>query len=131
VDNDLDAVAVCDDCNDSDASVWEPPGEVPQLTLSKSGGGAILDWVPPLDPGANLLTYGTLRSGSPDDFLLGGSCLADVDPSDLTNVDNKVPAVGSLYQYLIRATNGCPGVDGIGTIGAGSDSIPRPGAACP
>jgi hypothetical protein len=131
VDNDLDGVAACDDCNDSEVNVWETPGEVPQLTLSKSGGGAILDWVSPLDPGANLLIYGTLRSSSPDDFLLGGSCLADVDPSDLTNVDNEVPVVGSLYQYLIRATNGCPGVDGIGTIGAGSDSVPRPGVVCP
>jgi hypothetical protein len=36
-----------------------------------------------------------------------------------------------LYQYLIRATNNCPGVDGIGTIGTDSDDNLRPSAVCP
>ncbi len=130
VDNDLDGVADCD-CNDSDPGVWESPGEVPLLTLAKNGGGATLDWVSPVDPGANSLNYKVLRSGSPDDFVLVSSCLSDADPSDLTNVDNDVPALGSLYQYLIRATNNCPGVDGFGTIGSDSDDITRPGAVCP
>ena len=130
MDNDVDGVADCD-CNDGDPSVWETPGEVPLLTLSKNGGGATLDWVSPAAPGANVLSYETLRSGSPDDFVLTGSCLGDTDPSDLTNVDNDMPILGSLYQYLIRATNFCPGVDGLGTIGSGSDNGNRPGAVCP
>ncbi len=131
VDNDLDGVAGCDDCNDSDASVWETPGEVPLLTLSKNGASATLDWVPPTDLGANSVNYEALRSSSPDDFILASLCLGDTDPGDLTNVDTDVPVIGSLYQYLIRATNDCPGAEGIGTIGSDSDDNQRPGAICP
>ena len=131
VDNDLDGVADCD-CNDADASVWESPGEVPLLTIAKSGGGgATLNWVSPAAPGAVSVNYEALRSGIPDGFLLANICLADPDPSDLTNVDNQVPVVGALYQYLVRATNDCPGADGIGTIGSDSDDNLRPGAVCP
>ena len=131
VDNDADGVADCD-CNDNDASVWESPGEVPLLTIAKNGGGsATLNWVSPVDPGAVLVNYEALRSGSPDDFLLANICLGDPDPSDLTTVDNQVPVVGTVYQYLIRATNDCPGADGFGTIGSDSDANLRASAACP
>ena len=130
VDNDLDGVADCD-CNDSDAGVWETPGEVPLLTLSKNGASATLDWVPPADLGASSVNYEALRSSSPDDFILASLCLGDTDPGDLTNVDIDVPVIGSLYQYLIRATNDCPGVEGIGTIGSDSDDNQRSGAICP
>jgi len=130
VDNDLDGVADCD-CNDGNSGVWDSPGEVLQLTLAKTGTSATLDWASPVSPGANSLNYEVLRSGNPADFVLAGSCLGDTDPADLTNVDTEVPTLGSLYQYLIRATNDCPGPDGIGTIGTGSDNVQRPGAVCP
>jgi hypothetical protein len=131
VDNDVDGVADCD-CNDNDASVWDSPGEVPALTISKTGGsGALLNWVSPVIPGANLVNYEALRSGDPANFVFGTVCLADTDPGDLTNLDTEVPVLGTLYQYLIRATNNCPGADGIGTIGTDSDANLRPGAVCP
>jgi len=130
VDNDLDGVADCD-CDDNNPGVWESPGEVPLLTLSKTGTDATLDWTSPSDPGGNAVNYEALRSGSPNGFLFSSVCLGDADPADLTNVDIDVPALGSLYQYLVRATNACPGDDGIGTIGSDSASSERPGAVCP
>lgn len=131
VDNDLDGVADCD-CDDNDASVWETPGEVPLLTITKAGGtGAALSWISPASPGANSVNYESLRSSNPADFVFANICLSDADPSDLTNLDTQTPAVGTLYQYLIRATNDCPGADGIGTVGTDSDDNLRPSSTCP
>ncbi|NIL99482.1 MAG: hypothetical protein GTN89_00620, partial [Acidobacteria bacterium] len=130
VDNDSDGVADCD-CDDSNPGVWDSPGEVTMLTLQKGGVTATLDWASPASPGATSLNYEALRSGDPDDFVSASECLGDADPTDLTNIDPEVPALGTLYQYLIRALNDCPGTAGTGTIGSDSGNVQRPAAACP
>jgi len=105
---------------------------VPLLTITKAAGtGAALSWISPASPGSSSVNYEGLRSANPADFVFANICLSDADPSDLTNLDTQTPAVGTLYQYLIRATNDCPGADGIGTVGTDSDNSLRSSSMCP
>ncbi len=130
-DFDGDQVGQCVDCVEGDGSVWATPGEVVDVVVAKGPGNvANLGWSPPLAPGGTALTYDVLRSTNPANFVATGAiCLADGNPADTAASDPQLPLGGKLLAYLVRARNGCP--QGVGGLGAGSDSIPRAGRSCP
>jgi hypothetical protein len=129
-DADADARLACEDCDDGDGSIWATPGEVAGLLAGKdSQDRVILDWAPPDAPGGLVVAYETLRSPDPADFLTLAVCLAVPDPSVPGAVDAAIPTPGSVFHYLVRATNACP--LGTGPLGSGSDGAPRPAASCP
>ena len=45
--------------------------------------------------------------------------------------DAMAPSVGSVFYYLIRAENSCPGGLGLGPIGTDSNGTPRTARPCP
>ncbi len=94
--------------------------------LILSPDGLTLSWDAPTDPGGNnAVFYDVLRSGQPTDFDAGGFCV-ESDGLDTIALDGDVPAVGSLFHYLVRAENAC----GVGSLGPG-DGPERQGRACP
>jgi hypothetical protein len=129
-DDDGDSYLVCEDCSDSDGDVWATPGAVTDLTLNKDDQDrAILAWSAPAAPGALVVTYETVRSDDPSDFMTGAVCLMSVDPTATTSMDEEMPGQGSAFHYLVRAMNGCP--VGTGPLGEGSDGSSRPAISCP
>jgi len=70
-----------------------------------------------------------LRSGSATDFLSSGTCVEPDDGSDTVATDVDVPALDSLFFYLIRTENQCP--SGQGTLGTDSGGTERNGRDCP
>ena len=126
-DTDGDSFVGCGDCDEANASVWATPGEVRDLILAPGKFGTVLSWSPPLDPGASIVTYEVLRARNPSNFLLNTTCLAPTDPTATSMNDVEEPAVG-MFAYLVRAVVACPG--GVGTLGAGSDGVPRQGKSC-
>jgi hypothetical protein len=127
-DADADGFALCD-CDDGDDAVWSPPGPVSDLRLGPhAGGGTLLEWSPPVEPGAAGLTYETLRSINPINFVTSTLCLPDADATDTEVVDAEVPGAGGVFCYLARAVNGCP--DGQGPLGRSSANQPRQGTDC-
>jgi len=128
-DGDGDGVLGCGDCIGTDGSVWATPGEVTGLLLAKGPGGSVLSWNPPASPGAVQVIYEVLRSRDPQDFVLSTTCLASLTPQLPTVSDPQLPLPGLLFTYLVRAENTCP--NGTGTLGAGSDGVPRVGRTCP
>jgi hypothetical protein len=127
----------CDvDCDDANASAWSAPGEVPSLTVSQAGGpgtAAVLSWSAPSDAGgaAGALVYDVLRSDVPGDFTAAAICLESNDGSDRAATDTALPPVGGGFHYLVRAQSRCPAGAGDGSLGAGSDGVPRVARACP
>ncbi len=129
LDGDGDGFVSCD-CDDGDPGNWLTPGEARDLTLAHDAiDGTTLSWTPPDEPGASAVTYDTLRSGVPDDFVGGAVCVTPPDPAATTNSDPADPAAGALFHYLVRALNGCPA--GVGTLGSDSSGTERAGVACP
>ena len=127
VDNDNDGVSDCD-CDDADPNIWGTPSE-PGTILVDDVSGATLSWTPPASPGATTVEYETLRTGLVEVFQYTTACLADGTPFDLSVSDGEDPVSGGVFYYLVRATNDCPGADGIGSLGPpGSDRI---APACP
>jgi hypothetical protein len=130
-DGDADGIADCD-CDDTNPNVWYPPTQIGPITLDHSQiSGTILSWTPPADFGGIQVGYDTLRSGDPEDFVFATVCVNDPDPFDLTVSDIEVPILGSVFHYLVRATNDCPGAVGEGTLGQGSGVNDRIAAGCP
>jgi len=126
VDNDVNGEAC--DCDDTNSQVWSGPTDVPVLILSHAAGSGIttLDWLASADPGgATNPSYDLLRTTNPGSFS-GATCLVTDGPA-LTVDDAQTP--GSLYAYLVRAENACPG--GGGTLGDDSSGTERTGATCP
>ncbi len=113
------------DCNDADPSVWAVPGEALELRLT----GDTLSWGAPDQLGATAaaVQYDTLRSGLPSQFTTA-TCI-DTRGADLATVDREQPPVGSLFAYLVRATNACP--SGTGPLGKDAAGNERVGAVCP
>jgi len=110
--------------------VWATPGESTDLSISHdSGFGTTLDWASPVDQGSVSVTYETLRTVMPDDWMLAVDCVADGDPTDTTNVDAENPDPGLVFYYLVRASNACP--EGVGHLGWNSGNAERTGASCP
>jgi hypothetical protein len=113
------------DCDDADPTAWATPGEVLGLVL---GGGTVLAWSAPDEPGATAVVYDVLRSESPLDFVAPAICV-ESDGADVSAADVGVPPAGAVFHYLVRAENGCPA--GAGSLGHGSDGGERAGRACP
>ena len=128
-DVDGDGVADCD-CDDGNDQVWAAPGEVQSLALQPDGGGSTtLEWLPPGNLGGAAITYDVLRSENPADFFTAVTCLPSADPSIPSSSDGDLPTLGTIYNYLIRAMNACPGMGG--SLGAGSSGALRIGLSCP
>ena len=129
IDGDGDGVADCD-CDDGNNQVWATPGEATDLSVSHDVGvGTTLDWVSPVASGSVSVTYETLRTGTPDGWMLAVDCVPDGDPSDTTNLDTENPDPDLVYYYLVRASNACP--EGVGPLGQDSGNAERTGASCP
>ena len=129
LDGDADGYVSCD-CDDGDPGIWLTPGEARDLTLVHDViGGTTLSWAPPAEPGADAVTYDTLRSADPGDFVAAAACLPPADPAATTNSDGENPIAGAAFHYLVRALNGCPA--GTGTLGTDSAGLERSGTACP
>jgi hypothetical protein len=131
IDNDADGVAECD-CDDGNNAVWGMPSEPGTVLLSHSGiSGTTVSWSAPASPGAASVEYDTLRSEVVRAFGFTAACLPDPNPADLMSTDTDTPAVGTVFGYLIRATNACPGTGGDGSLGQDSGNNPRGGPQCP
>ncbi len=65
---------------------------------------------------AGSMRYDVVRSSRPDDFETTGipvraTCLETDDASDTSAIDDERAPVGAAYYYIVRAENGCEGVD--------------------
>jgi len=128
VDLDGDTYLACEDCDDGEAAVWEPPNEVEGLALQRLGASlTTLSWDEPSEPGCDLAVYEVMRSSVPFDFT-SSTCLDLSDPTARTASDATLPDPGTHFAYLVRATNGCP--DGTGPLGKRSDGSPRAAGSC-
>ena len=97
-----------------------------ELTFSAA---SLLNWDPPLEPGADGVVYDAVRSNDPADFVSGASCVV-TDTSNPTATDNAEPASGATFYYLLRAENGCSA--GQGSLGQTSGGAERSAArSCP
>lgn len=131
VDNDNDGVADCD-CDDGNSTVWGMPSAPGPILLSHNQiSGTTISWSPPASPGAASVGYDTLRSEIVRSFGYTATCMTDPNPTDLLASDTQDPAVGTVFGYLVRATNNCPGVEGTGSLGTDSSNNDRGGPVCP
>jgi len=100
----------CDQAPD-DPTSWEPPSEVRDLMLARSGSVAQLYWSAPESFGGIAVSYTILRSEDHAAFRAGSTnpigCLPDSDPDDLSGEDEQIPAAA--FYYLIRADHGLSG----------------------
>jgi hypothetical protein len=126
---DTDSDGYCDagDCAPDNAVIWSDPGSIDTLEVSHAMDVTSLSWQAPDEWGAVIVRYDTLRSPVDSDF--GGAVCLATDEMDRTTDDTDPTAPGSLSYYLIRVENDCPG--GTGSMGAGSDGVPRTGVSCP
>jgi len=113
--------------------VWARPGEVRNVFVGHvaASGVSTLTWQPPLEPGGTAPSYRVLRSGDPANFVDATTCLAIANPLLAMATDGASPAPGAVFYYLVRATNGCPGDEGIGTLGTSSSGAEHLGRSCP
>ncbi len=126
-DDDGDGLSECaGDCDDTNAAVWEVPSEVPDLEAT---GGVALSWAAPLVPGGSLVRYDVLRTAASGDWTGGAVCIESDDSSDLGAFDGTSPPQNTIFYYLVRAENACPG--GSGPLGWTSGGIQRQGRSCP
>ena len=125
-DLDLDRCPDSYDCSTADDTVWSEPTAPRSLSILDPTTGGIR-WNPPEVAGASTIRYDTLRASSPTGFAASGVCV-ESDGSDVVSTDLSVPPTGSVFFYLIRAENDCPG--GAGTMGTTSAGTPRTGVAC-
>lgn len=129
-DGDADLRTSACDCDDSNAFVWETPGEVGALVLHHDPvNGTTLSWGAPSNPGGSATGYDAIRTTDPSDFVNAAACLPAPDASSLTRTDSQDPTPGGLFAYLVRARNACPA--GSGPLGTGASGAPRAGLTCP
>jgi N-acetylneuraminic acid mutarotase len=130
VSNDIDGDGIPRplDCNDEQGAVWDSPGEVGTVLFTSS---TSLGWSPPAQPGGDSIAYDTLRSTESFDFFSDAICLEAADGSDTVASDPSNPPLGTIWFYLVRGVNGCPGARSQGSLGARSDGAPRSGRTCP
>jgi hypothetical protein len=126
-DADHDGVMVCaGDCDDTNGSVWDTPGEVPTLTVTQPG---TLSWGDPQPPGGSSpFAFDVLRATDPGDFVGTAVCLETAAPAESAS-DPALPPVDTVFFYLVRAVNACP--SGAGPLGSDSDGVPIAGRTCP
>ncbi len=122
-DSDCDGVPDTLDCAPLVAWITMPPGPVdPTLTI-RAGPPATLSWSSL--PQANV--FNIYRGAITGAFAYNQTCLESAS-LDTAAQDAGVPAVGSVFYYLISAVNGC----GEGSLGRASDGSERPNTApCP
>jgi hypothetical protein len=113
------------DCDDADAAAWGAPSEVPGLAFLDR---VTLTWSAPQDPGGLTILYDVLRSDTPSDFLSPATCVVS-NAASAPAGDPAAPPVAHAFFYLVRAESACP--DGSGSLGSGSDGVPRQGRSCP
>ena len=123
-DDDNDGFLDAADCDPLDSGLQSPPGTVIDLALSDVAGLTTLVWSPPAAPGATTITYDTLASTDPDNFL-GPGCIEAADGSDTQAQDGTLPNSGDVVHYLIRVNNGCGS-----RIGPDSQNIERFAGSC-
>lgn len=127
IDADMDGNGDACDCQIANAAVWETPGIITTLALSRSGVVATLTWQAPPTLGATSVVYDTLRSPSPSDFTaVAPATCVETDGTDFTSTDGTPPPAGSVIHYLVRVENNCPA----GNMG-NSTAGPRTGRTCP
>lgn len=114
------------DCNDGDGSAWSVPGETQNLRFT---GTTSIAWDPPAQPGGVPLTYSLIRSTVRSDFVNNAVCVDLGEFGGPPATDPEAPPVGSVFYYLSRLSNNCPG--GQGSLGTSSDGTPRSGRTCP
>jgi hypothetical protein len=85
-----------------------------------------LVWKASPQPGATSVTYDTLRSDVPDNFIDATTCV-ETDGLDRVTADGTVPAAGSVLFYLVRTENSCPESN----MGADSEGAAHVGRSCP
>jgi subtilisin family serine protease len=122
-DGDGDGTIGCADCNDGDPAIWSTPGEVPGLVFVTR---TALLWASA--SGGASSTYDLLRSGSPQEFVAGTTCVV-THTSGTVASDSATPAPGARFYYLVRAANACP--VGQGSLGSTSAGVARAGRSCP
>jgi hypothetical protein len=126
-----DTDGVCDlvDCDRTNNEVWDDAVAATGLRLSREDTTVMLGWERPDDAGGISPRYDVLRSTSPSDFLSPATaqCI-ESDDGDESADDAEDPAAGSVFHYLVRVENDCPG--GTGAMGADSAGDPRAGLAC-
>ena len=80
-----------------------------------------------LGSGSVAVTYDTLRSSDPSDFVTGTTCL-ETDETDTMTIDTGVVAPGGVDYFIVRVDNDCPGT---GSTGSSSIGVPRSAVSCP
>jgi photosystem II stability/assembly factor-like uncharacterized protein len=126
LDEDGDGFPVATDCDDANAQVWSAPGDVAALYFADP---TSFTWAAPGDLGGTQgsVRFDTLRSTSPESFASAPPAVC-LDPGDLdsSTTDNDAPSPGTVFFYLVRATNACAA----GGLGDNSSGSPRIGIAC-
>jgi hypothetical protein len=121
-DDDGDGVSNGADCAPGDGTLWSAPSAAEELTVTKDTLGNI-SWLPPLQPGASIVTYELLRADTADD-LDSATCLPTLGSLTVAT-DGELPRSGGVFHYLVRATNACG--DNLGQTSSGQ---PRSGIDC-
>jgi len=124
-DDDNDGMDDSQDCTGLDQGAWSAPGEVPDVRIGTDP--AEITWGSPSYMGGSAVAYDTLRSPAPGDFMIGTVCV-EAAGGDHASTDPAAPPPGSIFHYLVRARNGCPGA---GPLGLTSGGAIRHGRDCP
>jgi len=114
------------DCAPGDGTAFVVPREVNGVRFRS---GTQLEWNSAAVGSGSGARYDVVRGTLPHLSAGSGSaeiCLAS-DTSAPSLTEGMVPAPGTGFYYVVRASNGC----GTGTFGAGSSGAPRGTAVCP
>ena len=125
-DVDLDGMRDELDCAPANGTAFIIPREVSGVRFRS---GTLLDWNSSAVGSGSGALYDVVQGTLPHLSTGSGSgeiCLAN-HASERTLTDGMVPAPGTGFYYVIRASNAC----GTGTFGAGTSGTPRSIGACP
>jgi hypothetical protein len=114
------------DCASGDGTAFVVPREVSGARFRSA---TLLEWNSAVAGSGTGARYDVVRgmlSQLPPGAGSGETCLAN-DASARSLPDAVVPAPGTGFYYLVRASNAC----GIGSFGAGSSGVPHNTGACP
>ena len=131
-DADDDNFQACD-CDDANEQAWFRPEEVENVVADHDPqtGTTTLSWMAPLEMGGTSVSYETIRSSNPVNFVTSSACMIGAPPENTSIVDVTTPPPGEVFYYVTRAVNACPGDEGEGSLGRDSNNIPREGRSCP
>ena len=134
-DSDGDGAGCVVDCDDSDPGVLAAPGAVSGVQFAADK--VALQWTSMSAAAGDATAYDIVRGALPEfpvgsggaELCLGASYTPSPgpDPETVALDDAELPASGSGFWYLVRATNGC----GVGTYGTTSAGQERITTACP